>query len=92
MTVREGHTPLRRMSSDRTPPSDRRPDADQGHVPPDRDAAPAASEPDGADRVAETGHAYTGRQLSDDLKETDRVTTPGAGLADDDGHGDGHAA
>ena len=72
------------MSDDRTPPSARRPDADQGHADPDRDAAPAANEPDGADRIAEAGHAYTGRTLDDNLKETDRVTTPGAGLDPDE--------
>lgn len=72
------------MSDTPTPPSSRRPDADQGSVDPERDAAPAASEPDGADRVAEAGHAYVGRELDDALTSSDRVTEPGAGLADDE--------
>lgn len=74
------------MPDDRTPPSDRRPDADQGDIPPDRDAAPAANEPDGADRVAEAGHAYTRRADADGgpSDATDRVTEPGAGLTDDE--------
>ncbi len=76
------------MSDDRTPPSAHRPDADQGTVEPDRDAAPAASEPDGADRVAEAGNAYIGRTMDDALKSSDRVTEPGAGLVEDDAEDD----
>ena len=66
------------------PPSSHRPDADQGHVEPERDGAPAASEPDGAARVAEAGNAYVGRGLDDALKSSDRLTEPGEGLQDND--------
>ena len=67
-----------------TPPSARRPEQPTGSAEPDRDAAPAANEPEDADRVAEAGHAYTGRMLDDDLKSSDRVTDPGDGLAEDE--------
>lgn len=34
-------------------------------------------------RVAEAGHAYTGRQMDDELKSSPRVDEPGAGVDDE---------
>ena len=67
----------------------RRPEQDQRSDAVDRAVAHASDEPasapdveDGA-RVAEAGHAYTGRGVADKLKANPRVEEPGAGTADD---------
>ncbi|MEM1117020.1 MAG: hypothetical protein AAF845_02200 [Bacteroidota bacterium] len=48
----------------------------------DRDAAPAATEVDDGARVAEAGHAYVGRMMSDDLKSHPRLLDGDAAVDD----------